>query len=74
MEKLPFVQFDEAKLQPIIDTVYSVISDVELDEEYEDYEEEYEEKAAVAIDHVCESLKEYLYKHWGLNELLQFGL
>lgn len=69
MKQLPFVQFDKAELQPIIDSVYSTIDDVELDEEYDNYEEEYAEKAAVAIDHVCESLKAYLYEQWGINEL-----
>ena len=70
MKQLPFVQFDKAELQPINDTVYSIIDDVELDEEYDNYEEEYAEKAAVAIDHVCESLKAYLYEQWGISELL----
>ena len=70
MEKLPFVQFDKAELQPINDSVYSIIDDVELDEEYDDYEEEYAEKAAVAIDHVCKCLKAYIYEQWGISELL----
>ena len=67
MENLPFVQFDTTELQPINDSVYSIIDDLELDEEYDNYEEEYAEKASVAIDYVCECLKTYLYKHWGIS-------
>lgn len=70
MENLPFVQFDKAELQPINDSVYSIIDDVELDEEYDNYEDEYAKKAAVAIDHVCECLKTYLYEQLGISELL----
>lgn len=70
MEKLPFVQFNNAELQPINDIVYSIIDNIELDEEYDNYEEEYAEKASVAINHVCECLKTYLYKHWEISELL----
>ena len=35
MENLHFVQFDTAELQPINDSVYSIIDNVELDEEYD---------------------------------------
>ncbi len=70
MKQLPSVQFDKAEVLPINDSVYSIIDDVELDEEYDNYEDEYAEKAAVAIDHVCESLKAYLYEQWGISELL----